>query len=132
MLVDVLGIPVSIFVTTANINDRQWWKLLVKRDKKLLKWIETMLADWWYSWKWFKISIKKHTWITVKISEKPTRNKWEWFKPKQKRRIVERSNARMEKCRRLQKNNERYLESSATMITICFIRICVRRLTKPI
>lgn len=130
LLVDVLWIPICILVTTANINDRIWWKEMVKKNKDVLKWIETMLADRWYSWKWFKISIKKTTSITVTISEKPSRKKWEWFKPEHKRWIVERSNAWMEKCRRLHKNNERYVENSATMCKICFIRLVVRRLTK--
>ena len=130
LLVDVLWIPICILVTTANINDRIWWKEMVKKNKDVLKWIETMLADRWYSWKWFKISIKKTTSITVTISEKSSRKKWEWFKPEHKRWIVERSNAWMEKCRRLHKNNERYVENSATMCKICFIRLVVRRLTK--
>jgi transposase len=130
ILVDVTWIPISILVTTANVNDRVWGKMLCKKDKAILQWIKNMLVDWWYSWKWFKISIKKTTWITVIIAPKPTRKKWDWFKPEHKRRIVERSNAWMDKCRRLQKNNERYLENSATMAKICFIRICLNRLSK--
>jgi transposase len=132
LLVDVLWIPVSILVTTANVNDRMWWKMIAKRDKDLLKWIQTMLADCWYLSRWFKISIKKKTGISVIIAPKVTREKWAWFKPEHKRRIVERSNAWMEKCRRLHKNNERYLSTSEVMAKICFIRICVRQLTKPI
>ena len=31
----------------------------------------------------------------------------------------------MEQCRRLQKNNERYLENSEVIAKICFIRICL-------
>lgn len=131
MLVDVLWIPISILVTTANVNDRTWWRKLAKENKELLIGIKTMLADWWYSWKWFKISIKKRTGITVQIAPKPTRSKNQWFRPEYKRRIVERSNARMDKCRRLHKNNERYLENSEAVIKICFIRIIIRRLFKP-
>ena len=130
MLVDVLWIPVCVKITTANIWDREWWKKLAKENQDILKWIKAMLADHWYASKWFKISIKKTTWITVTISPKPTKEKWEkWFKPVHKRRIVERSNARMDKCRRLHKNNEAYIDTSEAMIHLCFIRLCLRRLS---
>jgi transposase len=128
LLVDVLGIPISILVTKADVNDRVWWKMIARRDKELLRWIKIMLGDCGYLSRWFKISIKKLTWISVIIAPKVTKKKWEWFKPEHKRWIVERSNAWMEKCRRLHKNNERYLQTSENMCKLCFIRILARRL----
>jgi len=131
LLVDVLWFPICVLVTTANIWDREWWRKLVSKNKELLKWVKSMLADHWYASKWFKISVNKITGIKVYISPKPTKSKDEpWFKPVHKRRIVERSNSWMEKCRRLHKNNERYIENSENMIMLCFIRLLSKRLSK--
>lgn len=130
LLVDVTWIVVCVIVTTANVWDREWGRKLLKEHRELVKGVKAMLADNWYASKWFKISIKKTTWITVTISPKPTKKTWEkWFKPVHKRRIVERSNSHMEKCRRLHKNNEAYLDTSEAMIYLCNIRLCVRRMS---
>jgi len=129
LLVDVLWIPVSVLVTTANISDKEWGKRLWKINQDTLRWIKDLLADNWYASKGFKISFKKTTWITVKITPKPTKDPDNpWFKPTHKRWIVERSNAHMEKCRRLHKNNERLIDTSEAMVKLCFIRLVLRRL----
>ena len=128
LIVDTLWIPICILITTANVNDRVWWKMLVKREQEKLRGIKTMLCDCGYLGRWFKISIRKMTGMSVEIAPKVTRKQWDWFKPEHKRRIVERSNARMEKCRRLHKNNERYLDTSEAMCILCFVRILARRL----
>ena len=130
LLVDVLWIPVSILVTTANISDKEWGKQLWRLNKNVLKWIKDVLADNGYAGKWFKISFKKTTWITVEITPKPTKDPENpWFKPTHKRWIVERSNAHMDKCRRLHKNNEWLTNTSEAMIKLCFIRLILRRLS---
>jgi transposase len=128
LIVDTLGIPIAIMVTTADINDRIWWKMLAKRERERLRGITKLLSDCGYLGRWFKISIKKVTGMTVEIAPKVTREKWAGFTPEHKRRIAERSNARMEKCRRLHKNNERYLKTSEAMCVLCFIRLLARRL----
>lgn len=128
LLVDVLWFPIGVHVTTANISDKQWGKELVKKYQSIIKMLETILLDNGYNGKGFKISIGKlcHGKVKVQITPKP--NWWKWFKPVHKRRVVERSNARMEKCRRLHKNNERLIETSEVMIKLCFIRLMARRL----
>jgi transposase len=130
LLVDVLWIPMCVKVTTADISDREGGIALIEKNKKLLIWIKNMLADNGYAGEKFKISIKDATWIIVTVTPKPTSKEWEaWFKPEHKRRIVERSNARMDKCRRLHKNNEWLIDTSEAMILLCFIRLVVRRLS---
>jgi len=44
--------------------------------------------------------------------------------------VTERSNAWMDKCRRMWKNCERLVKSAEAMIDICFLRIALRRLAK--
>ena len=43
---------------------------------------------------------------------------------------TERSNAWMDKCRRMWKNCERLVDTSEAIIDICFLRIALRRLGK--
>ncbi len=129
LLVDVLWFPMWVVVTTANISDKKRWKLLVKRYQSEVEKLKVMLLDNWYNGKWFKISIGKlcHGKVKVEITPKPSKSK-KWFQAVHKRRVVERSNARMEKCRRLWKNCERLIETSEAMIKLCFIRLLARRL----
>lgn len=128
MLVDVLWFPIWVHVTTANISDKQWWKELVKKYQETVSRLKALLLDNGYNGKWFKISIGKLCKWRVQVEITPKPNWWKWFKPVHKRRVVERSNARMEKCRRLYKNCERHLDTSEAMIKLCFIRLMARRL----
>lgn len=129
LLVDVLWFPIWIHVTTANISDKQWWLELFKKYQTTAKKLKAMLLDNGYNGKWFKTSIGKlsHWNVKVTITPKPSNTK-KGFQPVHKRRIVERSNSRMEKCRRLWKNCERLLTTSEAMIKLCFIRLLARRL----
>lgn len=128
MLVDVLWFPIGVHVTTANVSDREWGKELIKKYQWSFSNLKGLLLDNGYQWKWFKISVGKLTKWKVKVEITPKPKWWKWFKPVHKRRVVERSNARMEKCRRLWKNCERFLSTSEAMIKLCFIRLMVRRL----
>jgi transposase len=129
ILVDVLWIPVCLLVTTANISDQEGWKKLWEINKDILKWIRDMLADNWYASEKFKVNFKENTWITVTVTPKPTKDPANpWFKPDNKRWVVERTNSWAEKCRRLHKNNERLLTTSEAMLKLCFIRLILRRL----
>jgi transposase len=128
LLVDVLWFPIWVHVTTANISDKQWWKELVKKYQDQVSKLKAILLDNGYNGKWFKISIGKLCHGNVKVQITPKPKGWKWFKVVHKRRVVERSNAWMEKCRRLHKNNERLIETSEAMIKLCFIRLMARRL----
>ena len=128
MLVDVLWFPIWVLVTTANVSDKKWGKMLVKKYQQIVSKLKTLLLDNGYNWKWFKISIGKLCSWNVKVEITPKPSWWKWFKPVHKRWVVERSNARMEKCRRLHKNCERHIETSEAMIKLCFIRLMARRL----
>ena len=130
MLVDVLWFPIWVHVTTANVSDKQGWKELVKKYQEIVSKLQTLLLDNGYNGKWFKISIGKLCKWNVKVNITPKPNGWKGFKPVHKRWVVERSNAWMDKCRRLHKNCERYLDTSEAMIKLCFIRLMARRIRK--
>ncbi len=91
--------------------------------------LKTILLDNGYNGKGFKVSVGKLCQGKVKVEITPKPSNTKGFKPIHKRWVVERSNARMEKCRRLRKNCERLIETSEAMIKLCFIRLAVRRLT---
>jgi transposase len=83
-----------------------------------------MLVDGGYSGEKFAAVIKKTIHAAVEVVK---RNELHKFKVLPRRWVVERSFAWLEKCRRLWKNCERKLHTSAQMIALAFISLLLRR-----
>ena len=71
--------------------------------------------------------------IRFKLSPKPskTQKKQEGkigFVPVKARWVIERTNSWMERCKSLVKNFERTLENANTKISLCFVRLMLKRL----
>lgn len=97
--VDTNGFPHAVAVTTANVTDRQGALSIAQEVLRLI----TATTD------------------VVK------RNELHTFTVLPKRWVVERSFGWLEKCRRLWKNCERFLESSRAMMQLAFISLLLRR-----
>ena len=127
MGVDVLGLPHTIMLTTADVTDRNGaadmvdYYCDVTRNLSMLK---KILADGGYIGKKFADSIKSLCEADVEIAK---RSELHTFAVIPKRWVVERSFAWLDKCRRLWKNCERKLQNSFQMITIAFIRLLLKR-----
>lgn len=111
-------------MTTANVTDRQAAIKLPLQSKDDLKKVETVLADGGYTETSFAESIKETIDAKVEVAKRSELHK---FAVIPKRWVVERSFAWIEKCRRLWKNCERKLSTSAHRVILAFIRLLLVR-----
>jgi transposase len=121
--VDILGLPHAIYITTANVTDRDGAVLMFNNKKEKLCNVINVLADGGYSGEKFAGKIKEIIGSTVEVVK---RNELHKFEVLPKRWIVERSFSWLEKCRRLWKNCERKIETSMQMVNIAFIALLLR------
>lgn len=146
LCVDVLGFPIMIHCTPANISDDQGLLEMIKKNLNYFKTKPvstkkiTILLDSGYHKDHLETELKKSypqilTKIRIQIAPKITREQKEkagktGFVVVAKRWIIERSNSWMEKCRTLWKNCEGKISTSEAKIRLCFIRLLLRRLTR--
>jgi len=124
LAVDSNGLLHGVYVTTANVTDRDGAIMLARASKEQLSHVETILVDGGYSGEKFAHTIKRALGATVHVIK---RNQLHTFKVIPKRWVVERSFAWLEKCRRLWKNCEQKLTTSRQMIILAFISVLMRR-----
>lgn len=127
MGVDVLGLPHTIMLTAANVNDRNGAVDMIDyycRNTDYLSDIRKVLVDGGYSGENFADAVKEISNAEVEVVK---RNELHKFVVLPKRWIVERSFGWLDKCRRLWKNCERKLQNSFQMVTLAFIRIILKR-----
>jgi transposase len=98
---------------------------MISNTKECLSSVKKVLADAGYTGDKFANAVKKILGCTVEIAK---RSELHTFKVIPKRWVVERSFAWLEKCRRLWKNCERTLNSSAQMVTLAFAALLLKRL----
>ena len=122
--VDANGLPHAMDITPANVTDREGAIRMVESNQKYLKNVLKALVDGGYSGDNFALAIKTTIGATVEVVK---RNKLHTFEVIPKRWIVERSFGWLEKCRRLWKNCERFLESSLAMMQLAFISLLLKR-----
>lgn len=139
---DTLACPPMVHATTANVSDNQGLiELIIKylpffKSKPVNTKKITFLIDNGYSVKVLMKELTKvypaiGTKIRFKVTPKPRKDPdKKRFQPVHKRWIVEQSNSFMEKCRILWKNCEKYLDTSAAKMELCFIRIMIKRLAR--
>jgi putative transposase len=128
LLVDTLGLPLSVYVTPADVQDRvgACWllaglKVLVPRLKKIWAdgaYTSKELAGWCEEQGGWKLEIVER--------DRATRG----FKVVPKRWIVERTFGWLCRNRRLSKDYERLVQSSETFIEVAMIRLILRQLAR--
>ena len=122
--VDTQGLPHAIYVTTADVTDRDG-ALAMFTLKKTALWATTkVLADGGYTGENFARGVKEILGAEVEIAKRSELHK---FVVIPKRWVVERSFAWLEKCRRLWKNCERKLETSLQFVVLAFLAILLKR-----
>ncbi len=125
--VDTLGLPHAIMVTTVNVTDRTGAINMVDYYCDVtdhLSALKKIMADGGYTGETFANTVKALSGAEVEIVK---RNEFHTFAVLPKRWIVERSFARLDKCRRLWKNCERKLQNSLQMFSLAFIRLLLNR-----
>lgn len=123
--VDTQGLPHAIYVTTANITDRDGAVTMIETAKDKLSNVTKFLVDGGYTGEKFAIAIKDVVGAEVEVAKRSELHK---FVVIPKRWVVERSFAWLEKCRRLWKNCERKINSSLQMVNLAFITMLLKRL----
>ena len=127
ILVDTLGLLLSVAVHPANIQDRDGVALVLdRRTRRLFPFIERIYGDGGYRGpKAAKAAAKTGDW-TIEIVERSSTAVG--FEVLPKRWIVERTFAWLSRFRRLARDFERYARTVAAFIHLAMIRIMLQRL----
>lgn len=123
--VDLLGLPHALWVTTANITDRDGALIMFDNAKRNLSNVVRVLVDGGYKGEKFAQSVKELIDAEVQVAK---RNELHTFEVIPQRWVVERSFAWLEKCRRLWKNCERKINTSLQFVVLAFISLLIKRL----
>jgi transposase len=123
LLVDTLGLPIAIHVTSANVHDAKAGDDLLAQTDHVEDVLELIRADQAYA-KAFKESA---SWFhyEVEVAQKPESAKG--FVPQKGRWQVERSFAWMNVFRRLSRDFEKLPQSSVAFIQLMFISIILAK-----
>ncbi len=124
ILVDTLGLPHALLVTTANVTDRNGALEMISLNQEPLSSIKKILVDGGYTGSKFSDAVKALCEAEVEVVKRSEQHN---FKVLPKRWIVEPSFGWLEKYRRLWKNCERKLHTSLQMTVLAFISVCIRR-----
>ena len=124
IIVDTMGLPHAIYVSCADITDRNGAIQTISLNLDSLSCIKKYIVDGGYTGDKFASEVKEVCKAEVEVIK---RNKVHKFEVLPIRWIVERSFGWLEKCRRLWKNCERKLHTSLQMTVLGFISLLIRR-----
>src|SRR6185437_14783549 len=128
ILVDTLGLLLSVAVHPANVQDRDGAGELLRTARRSFPFIERIFADAGYQGpKMAKLVARTGAW-SLQIVKRSDAHR---FVVLPKRWIVERTFAWISRNRRLARDFERYAPTVAAFFRLAMIRIMLRRLTRP-
>jgi transposase len=130
LLVDTLGLPLSVYVSPADIQDRAGARLLLAGLKPFVPRLKKIWADGAYSGERLAGRLEQRDGWELEIVERDPQAKG--FEVLPKRWIVERTFSWLIRNRRLSKDYERLVQTSETFIEIAMIRLILRRLTRGV
>lgn len=123
IVVDTLGLLMAVVVHTADIQDRDGAKLVLKKLRHKYPRLHIIYADGGYAGKLVEYVANTFNWVLSIIK----RNDKKKFVVLPKRWIVERTFAWMDNYRRLSKDYERLNETSVAMMQLAMIRTILKR-----
>ncbi len=123
IVVDTLGLLMAIVVHTADIQDRDGAKMVLKKLRHKYPRLHIIYADGGYAGKLVEYVANTFNWVLSIIK----RNDKKKFVVLPKRWIVERTFAWMDNYRRLSKDYERLNETSVAMMQLAMIRTILKR-----
>jgi putative transposase len=127
--VDTLGLVLRVFVTAANVGEREGGKRVLKRVKQMGKGVSRLTTIWvdgGFDGAPFMMWVMDICRWIVQVVLRPEQTKG--FVLLKKRWVVERTLGWLMGCRRLVRDYELLPETSETFIYLAMIRIMVRRL----
>lgn len=122
--VDSQGLPHALYLTTANISDKAGAVAMLTEHQQSLQGTMNVLVDGGYQGQPFVDKVQAVIGATVEVIK---RSELHSFKVMPKRWVVERSFAWLEKCHRLWKNCEYYLNTSKQMAVLAFVALLLKR-----
>jgi transposase len=117
-------LPHGIHITTANVTDREGALEMLKLCTPNLSGVIKVLCDGGYTGENFSNAVMALIGAEAEVAK---RNELHKFAVIPKRWVVERTNAWLEKFRRLWKNCQRKLHTSLQMTVLAFISLLLRR-----
>lgn len=128
LLVDTLGLPISIYVTPADVQDRAGARYLLAGLKPLVPRLKKIWADGAYGGAPLKEWCREEGEWELEIVERNPDT--EGFEVIPKRWIVERTISWIGQNRRMSKDYERKVQTSETLIEVAMTRLMLRRLAR--
>jgi putative transposase len=127
LLVDTLGLVLTVVVHSANIQDRDGARLLLERAKARLTTLKHIWADGGYGGALIDWVRSTCSWV-LEIVRRPAESKGFVVLPR--RWVVERTLAWLGRYRRMSKDYEELTDTSEAMIHVAMINLMVRRLAR--
>jgi len=124
IIVDSMGLPHALLVTTADVTDRNGAIQMIGLNINDLCHVEKFLVDGGYSGVTFANAVKELCGADVEVAKRKCKNGFEVIP---QRWVVERSHGWIDKFRRLWKNCEQSLHNSLQMLVFAFIAILLNR-----
>lgn len=127
ILVDTLGLLLTVVVHAANIQDRDGAKLVLEKARGKFLRLALIWADGGYAGKLIEWVQQSCGWLLEIVKR---RDDVQGFVVLPRRWVVERTFGWLGRCRRLSKDYEEKTESSEAMIHLAMIQLMLKRL-KP-
>ena len=127
IVVDTMGLPHAVLVTTANVTDREGALLMIGIDIDTisnLSSVKKFIVDGGYEGENFANAVKYLCGAEVEVVKRDELHK---FVVLAKRWVVERTFGWLDKARRLWKNCERWLHNSLQMTIFALVSVLIRR-----
>jgi putative transposase len=128
LLVDTLGLPLSVYLTSADVQDRVGARCLLAGLKPFVPRLKKIWADGAYAGEKLAGWLEEQSGWELEIVERDREAKG--FEVSPKRWIVERTFSWLIRNRRLSKDYERLVQTSETFIEVARIRLILRRLAR--
>ena len=128
LLVDTLGLVLSVYVTSADVQDRVGAQCLLAGLKPLLPHLKKIWADGAYTGEKLAGWLEERGGWKLEIVERDREARG--FEVLPKRWIVERTFSWLIRNRRLSKDYERRVQTSETLVEVATIRLLLRRLAR--
>ena len=130
LLVDTLGLPLSVYVTSADVQDRVGTRSLLAGLKPFVPRLKKIWADGAYTGEKLASWLEEQGGWELEIVERDREARG--FEVLSKRWIVERTFSWLIRNRRLSKDYERLVQTSETFIEVAMIRLLLRRLARGV
>jgi transposase len=124
IVVDTMGLPHAILITTANISDRDGALEMIGFNLDNLSCVKKFIVDGGYSGDNFANAVRELCGAEVEVVK---RNELHKFVVLPKRWVVERTFGWLDKARRLWKNCEKKLHNSLQMTIFALAAVLLKR-----